>query len=90
VGLNECGGIYSKGLGVDMETLAVRFWRRRRRKNPKIVKSTRARPPNTPPTTEPTGIELFPEVEILETEIPVVVDVTSEDVDVFVDESVPF
>lgn len=66
---------------------ATRFWRRRKKKNPKTAKTMRARPPITPPTIGPTGVELFPEVEVLGTEVA---DVASEDTDEVVSDSVPF
>jgi hypothetical protein len=81
-------GLYLKGLGVDIKTFscATRFWRRRRRKNPKTAKSKRATPPITPPTIGATEVELLPG-----TVLPVVVDVArEEDMDVVVDDSVPF
>lgn len=72
---------------MDVETFscASRFRRRRRRKNPKIAKTTRARPPTTPPTIELTGVLLA--VEVAETVFPV--DVGSETVDVVVADDVP-
>jgi len=89
--LDGCGGIYSKGLAVDMEAFscAARFWRRRKRKAPNRAKRMRAMPPITAPTIGPTGVELFA-VEVAETELPVEVDVASDDADVDVEESVPF
>jgi hypothetical protein len=78
---------------------ASRFWRRRRRKNPKIAKIRRVRPPITPPTIEPT--DPFG-AEVADTELPAEVgvedvnvgsedvDIGSEDVDVVVDDDVPF
>src|SRR5882757_6430812 len=67
--LDECGGLYSKGLGVVMEAFscAARFWRRRKRKTPNKAKRMRAMPPITDPTTgpsRPTEVELFV-VEVL-------------------------
>jgi hypothetical protein len=59
--LDECGGLYSKGSGVDMEAFAcaARFWRRRKRKTPNKAKRMRAMPPITDPTTGPTRVQLF-------------------------------
>lgn len=76
-------------MDVESVSCATRFWRRRRRKNPKTAKTTRARPPITPPTIGRTGIDPF-EVEVAETVFPV--DVGSEDSmdDVVDDDDVPF
>ncbi len=66
--LDGCAGVYSKGLGVDMEefSCAARFWRRRKRKPPNKAKRMRATPPITDPTTGPTGVELFAVVVAVE------------------------
>ena len=75
---------------MDMTTFSrsVCFWRRcRRRRIPKIAKTTRARPPITPPAIAPTGAEFFTGVDVLETLLVV----ADEDPDVVVvDGSVPF
>lgn len=95
--LERSRGAYPKGRGVDVMifSCASRFRRpsRRRRKNPRIAKTTTARPPIIPPTIAPTGKPFG--VEVVETEFPV--EVENEDKDVVVpvdvvvdDDDVPF
>jgi hypothetical protein len=79
--LDECRESYSKGMGVDI--CAARFRRRRQRKPTTSKRMMRAMLPITDPTTVRTGVELFVvAVLVAETEIPVVVDVASNDADV--------
>jgi hypothetical protein len=79
---------------VDIETFscAARLWCRRRKRNPKMAKTMRARPPITPPTIAPTGVELLSVAEVPETPLPGVEEVASEleVTDAVVDDSVPF
>ena len=89
-----CTGVEPKGSGLDIKicSCVARLWRRWRR-NPKITKTMRARPPITPPTTAPTGVELLTVTvvpEVTETTLVGVEEVACEDTDVVVDDNVPF
>lgn len=77
---------------MDIETFScvARLWSRRRKRNPKMTKTMRVRPPITPPTIAPTGVELLNVAEVPETPLPGVEEVTSEDTDAVVDDNVPF
>ena len=70
--------------------LCVTLWRRWRKRNPKITKTVRARPPITPSTIASTGVELLTVAEVPETPLPGVEEVACEDTDAVVDNSVPF
>ena len=84
-------GAEPKGSGLDIKICSclARLWCRWRR-NPKITKKMRARPPITPPTIAPTGVELLTVAEVPETTLAGVEKVACEDTDVVVDDSVPF
>lgn len=81
-------GAEPKGSGLDMKICSclARLWRRWRR-NTKITKTMRARPPITPPTIAPTGVELL---TVAEVPLVGVEEVACEDTDVVVDDIVPF
>jgi hypothetical protein len=80
-------GVEPKGSGLDICSCAARL-RRWRKRNPKITKTAKAKPPITPPAIAPTGVELFTLAEVPETTLPGVEEV--EDMDAVVDDSVPF
>lgn len=72
---------------VEISSCSSRFWRRQRRKNPRIAKTTRARPPITPPIIELTRILFAVDVLIVaEAIFPVLVEVGREDKDIVVDD----